>query len=245
MKLVDKNSKVPLHIQLSEIIKDMIDSNQLQQGHYLMSERDICKTQNISRMTVNKAIMNLVNEGLLERRQGKGTFVSYKKQNITYEKILGFTEIMQSKNKQVKNKIIKFKLSKTDKPIYEKLELDNESDLVFQIERIRYVDNEPTILEKIYIPQDMCPGLTEDLVDKNSLYKLYREVYLHKTKKATQIINPVILNKYECNLLQTDSSTLALKIDRKVFTDDDKILEYTSSLFITNKHQYEVVLYED
>lgn len=245
MKLVDKNSKVPLHIQLSEIIKDMIDSNQLQQGHYLMSERDICKTQNISRMTVNKAIMNLVNEGLLERRQGKGTFVSYKKQNITYEKILGFTEIMQSKNKQVKNKIIKFKLSKADKPIYEKLELDNESDLVFQIERIRYVDNEPTILEKIYIPQDMCPGLTEDLVDKNSLYKLYREVYLHKTKKATQIINPVLLNKNECNLLQTDSSTLALKIDRKVFTDDDKILEYTSSLFITNKHQYEVVLYED
>lgn len=245
MKLVDKNSKVPLHIQLSEIIKDMIDSNQLQQGHYLMSERDICKTQNISRMTVNKAIMNLVNEGLLERRQGKGTFVSYKKQNITYEKILGFTEIMQSKNKQVKNKIIKFKLSKTDKPIYEKLELDNESDLVFQIERIRYVDDEPTILEKIYIPQDMCLGLTEDLVDKNSLYKLYREVYLHKTKKATQIINPVLLNKNECNLLQTDSSTLALKIDRKVFTDDDKILEYTSSLFITNKHQYEVVLYED
>lgn len=245
MKLVDKNSKVPLHIQLSEIIKDMIDSNQLQQGHYLMSERDICKTQNISRMTVNKAIMNLVNEGLLERRQGKGTFVSYKKQNITYEKILGFTEIMQSKNKQVKNKIIKFKLSKADKPIYEKLELDNESDLVFQIERIRYVDDEPTILEKIYIPQDMCPGLTEDLVDKNSLYKLYREVYLHKTKKATQIINPVLLNKNECNLLQTDSSTLALKIDRKVFTDDDKILEYTSSLFITNKHQYEVVLYED
>lgn len=245
MKLVDKNSKVPLHIQLSEIIKDMIDSNQLQQGHYLMSERDICKTQNISRMTVNKAIMNLVNEGLLERRQGKGTFVSYKKQNITYEKILGFTEIMQSKNKQVKNKIIKFKLSKADKPIYEKLELDNESDLVFQIERIRYVDNEPTILEKIYIPQDMCLGLTEDLVDKNSLYKLYREVYLHKTKKATQIINPVLLNKNECNLLQTDSSTLALKIDRKVFTDDDKILEYTSSLFITNKHQYEVVLYED
>lgn len=245
MKLVDKNSKVPLHIQLSEIIKDMIDSNQLQQGHYLMSERDICKTQNISRMTVNKAIMNLVNEGLLERRQGKGTFVSYKKQNITYEKILGFTEIMQSKNKQVKNKIIKFKLSKADKPIYEKLELDNESDLVFQIERIRYVDDEPTILEKIYIPQDMCLGLTEDLVDKNSLYKLYREVYLHKTKKATQIINPVLLNKNECNLLQTDSSTLALKIDRKVFTDDDKILEYTSSLFITNKHQYEVVLYED
>ena len=91
MKLVDKNSQIPLYIQLSNIIKEMIKNNELQEGHYLMSERDICKIQNISRMTVNKAIISLVNEGILERRQGKGTFVSYNKQNLTYEKMQGFT----------------------------------------------------------------------------------------------------------------------------------------------------------
>ena len=55
-------------------------------------------------MTVNKAIVNLVNEGVLERRQGKGTFVSYKKQKLTYEKMQGFTEIAQVKKLKVKNK---------------------------------------------------------------------------------------------------------------------------------------------
>lgn len=68
MKLVDKNSKTLLHLQFSEIIKEMINNNELQEGHYLMSERELCKIQNISRMTVNKAIINLVNQGLLERR---------------------------------------------------------------------------------------------------------------------------------------------------------------------------------
>ena len=101
MKLVDKSSQIPLYTQLADIIKEMINNKELQEGHYLMSERDICKIQNISRMTVNKAIISLVNDGILERRQGKGTFVSYKKQNLTYAKMQGFTEIAKNKNLNV------------------------------------------------------------------------------------------------------------------------------------------------
>ena len=80
MKRVDKNLDIPLHTQLYQIIKDMIKNEELVEGASLMPERELCKLQNISRMTVNKAIMNLVNEGILERQQGKGTFVAYKKQ---------------------------------------------------------------------------------------------------------------------------------------------------------------------
>lgn len=244
MKLVDKNSQIPLYIQLSEIIKEMISNKELQEGHYLMSERDICKIQDISRMTVNKAIMHLVNEGILERRQGKGTFVSYKKQTLTYEKMQGFTEIAKDNNLNVRNEILRFELSKPNDKISNYLKLKNKNLLVFQIERVRFIDNEPTILEKIYIPQYMCPDLNKSLLEENSLYKLYREKYMHKTQQARQVINPIMLNKSEAKLLNTDLSTLALKIDRIVFTDKNDVLEYTSSLFMTSKHQYEVILNE-
>lgn len=210
-----------------------------------MSERDICKIQNISRMTVNKAIISLVNDGILERRQGKGTFVSYKKQNLTYAKMQGFTEIAKNKNLNVKNKILKFELKTPSNKVKEYLQLEDTDSLVFQIERIRFIDDEPTILEKIYIPEYMCPALSEDLVSNNSIYKLYREKYLHKTQIAKQVINPIILNKSQSKTLNVDSNTLALKIDRVVFTDKDEVLEYTSSLFITDKHQYEIILNED
>ncbi|MCC3865870.1 GntR family transcriptional regulator [Terrisporobacter petrolearius] len=245
MKLVDKNSQIPLYIQLIEIIKDMINKNELQEGHYLMSERDICKIQNVSRMTVNKAILNLVNEGVLERRQGKGTFVSYKKQKLTYEKMQSFTEIANEKKLKVKNEILKFKLDKPNDAVKEYLQIKDDSLLVFHIERVRFVDEDPTILEKIYIPKYMCPDLNEDLINKNSLYKLYREKYMHKTQCAKQIINPIALDKIQSKLLNVDLNSLALKIDRVVFTDKEDILEYTSSLFITDKHQYEVILNED
>ena len=222
MKLVDKNSQIPLYTQLADIIKEMISSKELQEGYFLMSERDICKIQNISRMTVNKAIISLVNE-----------------------EMQGFTEIAENKKLNVKNKILQFKLETANKKVKEYLNLDDDNSLVFQIERIRYIDDEPTILEKIYIPEHMCPTLNKELVENNSIYKLYRKKYFHKTQRAKQVINPVILNKSQAKTLNVDLNTLALKIDRVVFTDKNEILEYTSSLFITDKHQYEIILNED
>ena len=245
MRLVDKNLQIPLYIQLIDIIKEMIKNNELQDGHYLMSERDICKIQNVSRMTVNKAIINLVNEGILERRQGKGTFVSYKKQKLTYEKMQSFTEIAEEKKLKVKNEILKFKLEKPSDTVRQYLQLYDDSSLVFQIERIRFIDEDPTILERIYIPEHMCPNLNEEIIKKTSLYKLYREKYMHKTQRAKQVINPIALDKSHSKLLNVDLNSLALKIDRVVFTDKEEVLEYTSSLFITDKHQYEIILNED
>ena len=136
-------------------------------------------------------------------------------------------------------------MDKPDKKIKEYLQLKDDSTLVFQIERIRYIDDDPTILEKIYIPEYMCPTLNKDLILNNSIYKLYREKYLHKTQRAKQVINPILLNKSQAKLLDVDLNTLALKIDRVVFTDKEEVLEYTSSIFITDKHQYEIVLNED
>ena len=157
----------------------------------------------------------------------------------------GFTEIAKNKKLNVKNKILKFELKTPSNKVKEYLQLEDTDSLVFQIERIRFIDDEPTILEKIYIPEYMCPALSEDLVSNNSIYKLYREKYLHKTQIAKQVINPIILNKSQSKTLNVDSNTLALKIDRVVFTDKDEVLEYTSSLFITDKHQYEIILNED
>ena len=154
-------------------------------------------------------------------------------------------EIAKNKNLNVKNKILKFELKTPSNKVKEYLQLEDTDSLVFQIERIRFIDDEPTILEKIYIPEYMCPSLSEYLVSNNSIYKLYREKYLHKTQIAKQVINPIILNKSQSKTLNVDSNTLALKIDRVVFTDKDEVLEYTSSLFITDKHQYEIILNED
>ena len=188
MKIVDKNLDIALHIQLYQIIKDMIESKELEEGASLMPERELCKLQNISRMTVNKAIINLVNEGLLERRQGKGTFVSYKKQQYRFQKLKGFTEVMSERGFNINNKILEFEIGTQNKIIREHLGIKNEYELIYKIKRLRIIDNEPFALETVYIPETKCAGLKEVLKEEDSLYRVFREEYNHKIEKAIQKI---------------------------------------------------------
>jgi GntR family transcriptional regulator len=91
----------------------------------------------------------------------------------------------------------------------------------------------------------MCNDLNKELVEESSLYKLYRDRYNHKTKRAEQVIKPIMLDKNSAEILNKDVDTLALKIDRVVYTDKEEVMEYTSSIFLTDKHEYEIVLHED
>ena len=81
-ELVDKDSSIPLHIQLSSIEKDMIDNKELKEGDSIIPERELCNIQNVSRMTVNKAIVGLVSEGILYRVQRKGDFCIKEKRKV-------------------------------------------------------------------------------------------------------------------------------------------------------------------
>lgn len=245
MKKVDKNSKVPLHIQLSLIIKEMIEAGELKEGEFLMSERDICKYQEISRMTVNKAILSLANEGLLNRHQGKGTFVAYKKKKHRYQNLEGFTEIMTKRGYRVENELIVFNKELNSRLIKEKLSIVEEDSSVYEIRRLRSIDQDPFVLETVYINPKMCPDLTENLIEENSLYQLYKERYQHKIVRAEQIITPIMITKEQAFLLKCEVNTLALKIDRIVYTDQEEVMEYTSSIFLTDKHEFEVVLNEN
>ena len=68
--------------------------------------------------------------------------------------------------------------------------------------------------------------------------------YNHKIEKAIQTIEPITLNKESSKLLNRDINSLALKFDRKVYTKDQSILEYTISIFTSDKHQYQIMMTE-
>ena len=245
MRKVNKGLAIPLHIQLSHIIREMIETDQLQEGSQLMPEREICKLQGISRMTVNKAILTLVNEGLLSRKQGSGTVVAPRKKKHRYEKLEGFTDIMNKKGYKVRNELLLFELSAQNNEIGQRIQLTDTDALVYQIERVRYIEDDAFVIETVYLNYLMCPDLNQELVKEKSLYQLYRDRYEHKIIRAEQSIKPVMITKEQAKLLNALPNTLALQIDRTVYTDKEEVMEYTSSIFMTNHHEFEIVLHEN
>ncbi len=242
MKLVDKNIQTPLHIQLMKIIRDMINSGELKAGDSIIPERELCIIQNVSRMTVNKAIVNLVNEGFLYRVQGKGTFVSAVKQKNRFSSMQGFTEVMKDKGMHIKTDILSFEEDIQDEYIRQELKIKDENEKIYRVERLRYIEDDPFGIEISYIPKKMCENLKRDLEINNSLYSIISENYNYKMKRAEQIIEPIMLSKEEAKLLKQDKGTLALKLKRTSYIDEDIPVEYTISIFRSDKYQYEILL---
>lgn len=242
MKIVDKKINTPLHIQLMKIIRDMINSGELKSGDSIIPERELCSIQNVSRMTVNKAIVSLVNEGFLYRVQGKGTFVSAKKQRNRFSSMQGFTEVMKAKGMYIKTDILSFEENEADEYIRQELKINNENERVYRVERLRYIEDDPFGIEISYIPKSICENLENDLKENNSLYNIIDEVYGYKMEKAEQIIEPITLSEEESKLLKQEKNTLALKLKRTSYTDGELPIEYTISIFRSDKYQYEITL---
>ena len=84
MQIVDKNSIIPLHTQLSSIIRRMIENKELKEGDAIMPERELCIMQNVSRMTVNKAIMGLVQKDYYTECKAKAHLLRLVRKSISF-----------------------------------------------------------------------------------------------------------------------------------------------------------------
>ncbi|MEG1312083.1 MAG: GntR family transcriptional regulator [Romboutsia sp.] len=244
MEKVDKNSIIPIHTQISSIIRNMIEEGQLKEGDSIIPERELCSIQNVSRMTVNKAISTLVSEGILYRIQGKGTFVSKNKKKYQFSNVKGFTDVMKEKGVNIRTDILSFEMEIPSELLRRKLEIKNDTTNIYKIVRLRYTDGEPFAIETVYLSEDMCKGFTKGILDNNSLYKVLSENYNHKIHTAKQSIEPIILSEYESGSLEAEEGSLALRIQRNSYNKEGRPIEYTISIFRSDKFQYELILSE-
>lgn len=236
---IDKKLEIPLYLQVYETIRETIEDGELSEGEVLMSERDISDFLSVSRMTVNKAITKLVDEGHVIR-QRTGTTVAKKRPITRYGNLDGLTQMKKKQGKTLSNMLVSFEEIKLSKWL--KRELATISDDGYKIKRVRYVDNVPLVLETAYLNKEMFPDLTVSLVELSSMYELYGKKYDHHVSRAEQIIRPVYLKEEQAKLLAQKNGDLALLIKRHSFTKEEQVLEYTESVFLSQKHDLQIAL---
>lgn len=242
MKKVSKNNPLPLYYQLKEILQEMIENEELKPGDPIPAERELCDFQNISRMTVNKAIMSLVNEGFLYREQGKGTFVSNPKKHQKITELKGFTEEMKSRGIDTETEILSFQVKSATKKIKGILGLPEIEGKVIEVIRLRKTEGKPIGLENVYIPFNLCKDMTKETINNKSLYNVFRNKYGYEPNEAKQTVEPIILNEYECGLLQQNENALALMFKRTTYINDYTPIEYTRAVYRTDIYKYEITL---
>lgn len=174
---IDRESPIPLYYQLKQDLFKQIKNNELEKGDRLLSEEELISKYELSRFTVRQALQELENEGWVERKRGKGTFISEPKISLSVAwQLLGFSEDMRRKGHKIESKIVEQKVKEADKEIAKSLKIEKGVPVLF-INRLRYVDGEPFVIDHIYLRMDLMPGIEEIDMTNQSLFHIFEKKY--------------------------------------------------------------------
>jgi len=170
--------KDPLYMQLSAILRELINSRQYGLGDQFLTERMISERFDVSRVTANKALSKLIDEGTLELRKGLGTFVCDEPKHFPTSHLVSFSHKMLASGKKPSTKVLEFKKATANQvstEVSNNLKLVSDEKLYY-MKRLRSSDDVPLILESHYLRERFCPGLKKaDL--KGSLFDLMTQKY--------------------------------------------------------------------
>lgn len=173
MRKLDQDSITPLYIQLMESIETEIISQRYSPGDRLPSEKELSSMYSVSIITVRRAVSNLIEKGVLSRRQGKGTFVSKPRFKKDIKQVYGFSDVCERLGMVSGGKMLDNKVVTASPSICKSLGLPSESQVVY-IRRVRYVNKEPVSIEKNYFPLEYG-ALLAGSFDDNSLFKFLQK----------------------------------------------------------------------
>lgn len=222
---LDSKQAALLYMQLQVAIRAAIHSGAFQQGYTLPPEREISERLAISRITVRKAISNLVEEGLLVRRQGSGTFVAGRIEK-QFSKLSSFSEDMAAKGRSVTSQWLTREKANitTDEALAFGLSLDS---LVYRFLRVRCADGEPMAIELTSVPDF---ALTSETAVIASLYDALT-LQGQRPQRALQRLRAVLFDQKQAKLLGVKAGCPALYIQRHGYNANGQMVEFTKSWY--------------
>lgn len=233
---IDRQGTKPIYRQISDLIRGEIEKGSYKPGDVIPSERIYSNQLGISRMTVRAAIDELVNDGLLIRRHGRGTVVALRKITKNALGFMSFTEDMKSRGLTPSSILLEFKEENATPQIKSALNLPASARVIF-IERVRLADNEPMALERCYLPYDQFQQLFEYDLEKESLYELFETQLGRYPILADETIEPIMLKKREAFLLGTTRGSLALLAKRITQDDRGKLIEAVETIYRADRYR--------
>ena len=222
---LDESSRLPLYQQLQRALREAIERRVLGPDDALPPERDLATDFNVSRITVRKAIDGLVNEGLLMRRQGSGTFVCARVEK-NFSKLTSFSEDMRARGRNPRSVWLS-KAVGTVTPEEALTLRAGPGTPVYRFHRIRYADDAPMALEYATILASCLPSL--EAVD-SSLYAALEHAG-NRPVRALQRLRAVLFTAEQAELLQAKASGPGLLVERLGFLKDGTTAEFTHSYY--------------
>lgn len=228
-------NNIPQYRKLYELLRKHIVKGVYREGDLLPSENELSAVYNMTRPTVRHALDTLVKDGLILKKQGKGSIVRKPPQNIGILSIAGTASAIGVR--YLKTDILQKPIAKTwpEDFSFELSELESEAGCIY-LERLRYVDDEPVFYDINHLPNLYLPRITQRSFENKSLFEILRKNYQIEILGGEQKLKAIKPSVQIRQLLKLKPGHPVLYIERKLTTNKEHFNIYSTIYFNSEKH---------
>jgi len=243
--MVDERGKNSMqkYVIISNDIRNKILNGEYVANQQIPFEKDLCVHYEASKMTVKKALDMLVAEGLIIKRRGSGTFVKDLnpeaiKRIALANQFLGTTALYA--DKKVYSKVLNFTIERVPELAANKLNIADDS-FVYNIYRVRFVDDMPTVMEQIYMPIELIPNIKEKNI-KGSIYGYIKDELHLNIQSAHRTITVRKATDFEAEELGLEKGDPVAVAEQVGYLDTGAAFEFSTSVHRYDNFSAEFVL---
>ena len=222
-------------------IVQAIKKKQLNADDKILSEAKLCKKYNVSRITVIRAINELVAEDYLYRIQGKGTFVKGKQLSEGVSQLSSFTKRMKEKKLKLETRVLETASVTMPVKMANFFNLPSDKNVIL-LKRLRIVDGELLCLSIAYLMPEIFYWTTLEDMEHESLYDLLENKYDFKLGNATQEFEVGYLNEKDAKFLEISSQDPCLKLSLYSTLSDGRPAQFEETYYVGRKYAYQLLL---
>ncbi|MFD1738033.1 GntR family transcriptional regulator [Bacillus salitolerans] len=233
--MIDTNNPIPLHLQIKNVI-----ANDIKKGVYkekIPSERDLMDRFSVSRTTVREAVSHLVQDGVLEKIHGKGTFISQTPPVHEWlDSLNSLTETVKRMGMVPGSKLLNNGIIQESTYISELLNVDT----VYTIERLRTANSTPIAIERHFYSEEIGLKLAKYDLDTTTIYDLLENHLGLELVEAEQFISCKEISSEDAIHLGVPKGSSVLSVERRITDATGEPIEYYISYFRPDMYVFRI-----
>ncbi len=238
---VNGKLRTPLYHQIYSILRGKIVEREYADGEQFLSEKKVVAAYGVSRITARRALDELAKEGLVIRKRGRGTRVTYQSSNQPLQaSVEGMLENLLGMGLSTEVSLLEFDYVSPNEQVMQALECAA-TDLVQRSVRIRRLDKQPFSYLITFVPEFVGRTYEPEDLGSTSLISLLERSGIEVTR-AEQTISATSAGPEVARCLEVELSSPLLRIRRVVYDQTDRPVEFITSLYRPDLYQYRMQL---
>ncbi|HLI07248.1 MAG TPA: GntR family transcriptional regulator [Ktedonobacteraceae bacterium] len=240
-RTVSKSSLIPMRYQIEQDMRERIETGIWKPGQQLPSEMELCSLYKVSRTTMRQAISQLVDEGLIVRERGRGSFIRDSMITAGARGLTSFSDEMAALGKRAGAQVLSIQKESASAQLAKRLRIKEEEPVVV-IKRVRYANESPIGIQIASLPSARFPGLESADLTNQSLYAYLQQHYGVVVAEAEEIFTITPISGADARLLTIAEGTCGFYVERLTFDENKEPFEFVTSLMRGDRYRIQLFL---